>query len=135
MPMAAQYPLEESFSSGPITLSLQKHINDLAILIASAPEVMLSSVDLHKDLIDVECVTVATMVSPKSSAVDSTELDTPQSDRFSSDDDTSLSQEIFYITVAQIVSIVEPGWVADDVRREPVAFLGIHGPILPISAR
>ena len=37
-------------------------------------------------------------------------------------------------TKAEFESVVVPDFVADDVWRESVAFVGIHAPILPISA-
>ena len=50
------------------------------------------------------------------------------------DSDTSFSEQIFDISVAEIESIVQPNYVADDVWWESVAFVCIHPPILPISA-
>ena len=50
-------------------------------------------------------------------------------------DDAALSQEVFDIPVAQIESVVEPDSVTDDIWRESVSFVGIHPPILSISAR
>ena len=48
---------------------------------------MLLTVDLYEDLIDVECIAVASMLSFQSSGVEGTELDTPESDSFSADGD------------------------------------------------
>jgi len=53
----------------PIALYLKIHINDLAILVNSSPPVMLLAVDLHKDFIDVEGVSVASVLSFESSSV------------------------------------------------------------------
>ncbi len=36
--------------------------------------------------------------------------------------------------MAEIEAIIEPDCVTNNVRRESVAFVGIHSPILPISA-
>ena len=46
----------------------------------------------------------------------------------------ALCQEIFDIAVTQIESVVEPDSVGDYVRRESVAFVGIHDPSLPTTA-
>jgi hypothetical protein len=46
----------------------------------------------------------------------------------------NLSVLIFNISMAKIESIVQPNCVADDSRWESVAFLCIHGPILPVFA-
>ena len=48
--------------------------------------------------------------------------------------DASFSQEIFNIAVTEVEAIVEPDSVGDDIWRESVAFVGIHAPILAISA-
>ena len=37
--------------------------------------------------------------------------------------------------MTQIESIVEPDCITDDIGREPVTFVGIHGPILANSTR
>jgi len=40
---------------------LQVYINDIATLINSAPQIMLLFIDLHKDFIDVEGITITLM--------------------------------------------------------------------------
>ncbi len=40
--------------------------------------------------------------------------------------------EVFYISVAETVPIVEPDGVGNDIGWESVPFVGIHGPILAI---
>ena len=59
----------------------------------------------------------------------------PEADRFASDSDSSLSQEIFNIAVAQVEAVVEPDCITDDIGWESVALVSIHAPILAISAR
>jgi hypothetical protein len=56
-------------------------------------------------------------------------------DRFAADSDASLGKEIFDIAVAQIEKIVEPDSVGKDIGWESMAFICVHGPRLPISAR
>ena len=86
-----------------------------------------------EDLIDEKRVTVASMLALQSPGVHGSKLDTPESDSLVTDSDTSLSKKVFYITVAQIESIVEPDGIADDIGWEPVTFVDIHGPILARS--
>ena len=57
---------------------------------------------------------------------------TPYSDRFASNDNSALSQQIFNISVAQIEAIIKPDSVGDNIWRESVAFIGIHRLILAI---
>ena len=95
---------------------------------------MLFAVDLHEDFIDMEGIAVASVFAFQPASINGTELDAPETDRFSGYSDVSLSQEIFDITVAEIESIIEPDGVGNDIWGEPVTFIGIHRPILPISA-
>ena len=85
-----------------------------------------------KDFIDVKGIAVATMILLQSSGVQSSEFDAPEADRFPSDDDASLSQEVFYVTVAQVEAVVEPYRIGNDISWESVAFIGVHPPILAI---
>ena len=95
---------------------------------------MLLAIDLHKYFVDVEGIAVATMLTLQAAGINNSEFDTTKPDRFSADSDASLSKEIFDITVAEIEAIVEPDGIADDIGGEPVSFIGVHGPILAISA-
>ena len=93
---------------------------------------MLLAVDFDEDFINVESVAIASVLSFQSSGVNSSELDAPQADRFSADSDSTLGQQIFNISVAEIESIVEPDGVGNDTGWESVAFVSIHSPILAI---
>ncbi len=93
---------------------------------------MLLAVDLHEDFVDVEGVAVASVLSLQSAGVFGSKLDAPETDRFPSDDDASLGQQVFDICVAKIKAIIEPHRVTDDVWREAMAFIDIHSEILSI---
>ena len=68
------------------------HIDDLTILIHRPPERLLLPIDLDKDLVDVKCVAVSTMISLQPSSVYSAKLVTPQANRFIADGDASLGE-------------------------------------------
>jgi len=53
---------------------------------------MLLAIDPDKDFINVESVAVASVLSPQSPTVDRTELDTPETNRFSADSDASFGK-------------------------------------------
>jgi hypothetical protein len=93
---------------------------------------VLFTVDPHKDFVNVEGVAITLVLAFQSAGIDSAELDTPKTDRFAADGDTSLGKEIFNVTMAQIESVVEPDGIGDDVRWESVSFVCAHGPILAI---
>ena len=121
---------EKPFSCGSISSCLEIHINHFAILINSAPQVMLLAIDLYKDFIDEEGISIASVLTFQPAGVNGAELYTQETDRFTADCDASLSEEIFDISLTAIEAIVEPDCITDDVRRASVAFVSIHLPIL-----
>ena len=94
---------------------------------------MLLAIDLYQDFVDVEDIAIAPMLSLESSRVQGTELDAPEPNRFASDCDSSLSQEIFYIAVTEVETEVEPDGIRNDIWRESVALISIDSPIIPKS--
>jgi hypothetical protein len=54
---------EKALSSRPVALRLKIDINDFAILVNCTPEIMLLAIYLHEDLVDVEGVSVASVLS------------------------------------------------------------------------
>ena len=94
---------------------------------------MLLAIYFDEDFINIEGVAITSVLSLQSSSVNGTELDAPETDRFPGDDDSSLSEQILDIAVAEIKAIVEPDCVTDDFRRESVALIGTRGTILAIS--
>ena len=90
--MASQYPFEEPICSSPVTFFLQIHVNHFSVLIYRSPEVMLLIVNLNEGFIDVERVAVASVFSFQSTGVYDTKLDTPETNRFSANSDTSFDK-------------------------------------------
>ncbi|MFT6051630.1 MAG: hypothetical protein ACI9B9_001273 [Halioglobus sp.] len=74
---------------------------------------MLLTVDFDEDFIDVEGVTLTSMFSFHLTSINSSEFDTPEADCFAADGDSSFSEEVFNIAMAQVETIVEP----DSVRN------------------
>ena len=70
----------------------------------------------------------------QSTSVQRAELDAPEANRFATDNNPSLSEQVFNISMAQIESVVEPDGVRNDIWRESVTFICVHWPILPILA-
>jgi hypothetical protein len=75
---------------------------------------MLLTVDLDEDFIDVEGVAVTSMFSLQPTSINSSEFDTPETNCFAADSDSSFGEEVFNIAMAQVETIVEP----DSVRNE-----------------
>jgi hypothetical protein len=61
---------------------------------------MLLAIDLHKDLIEVERIAVASVPLFESASVSSAKLDTPESDSFVADTNASFGEQILNITIA-----------------------------------
>ena len=87
---------------------------------------MLLAIDLHEDLIDEECIAVASVPPLQSSSVYNSEFDTPQANRFAADSYASLGKKILDISVAEVESVVQPDCVTNDIGRESMALISIH---------
>jgi hypothetical protein len=94
---------------------------------------MLFAIDFYKNFIDTESIAITLVSSLQAAGVNCTEFYRPESDGLSTDRDSSLGQEIFNITVAEVESIIEPDGVGNDIGRKAVRFICAHVPILPIS--
>ena len=58
----SQQPLKEELGSLTVSTGLQKYINHLTVLINRPPQIHLPAPNLHKDLIDKECVAISLML-------------------------------------------------------------------------
>jgi hypothetical protein len=113
---------------------LAVHRRQPAILVNSPPQVILLAVYFYEDFIDVKCIAVTPVLALKASGINGPELDTPKADRFPGDGDAAFGQEIFNISMTYVESEVEPDSIGNNIGRESVSFVGIHEPILAISA-
>jgi hypothetical protein len=95
---------------------------------------MLLAVDLHEYFIDEEGVAIASVLPLQSHGIFGAEFDTPQANRFAADDNSSFSQQIFDVSMTEVEPEIEPDSIADDIRRESMAFICIHRPILAVTA-
>lgn len=91
---------EEAFSRSPITLRLQIHINNFAVLIDGTPQIMLFAIDSDEDLVNVKGVTIASVLSFQPACINGTELNAPKADYFATDSDATVGEKIFNISMA-----------------------------------
>ena len=75
--MFPQQPLKEPLCSLTITSLLKKYVHHFTILINRSPQVMLLTMDLHKNFIDEEGVAVSLMLSSQTLGVLRPELIAP----------------------------------------------------------
>ena len=102
----------------------------------SAVDIRYASADAKFSVREVKLAIVADVGSLAAdlARIGGAKLDAPESDRFITDDDPALSQEIFDIPMTQVEAIGAPDCVADDIWWESVTFVCIHRPILTILA-
>ncbi len=121
--MILQHPLEKALGSLAVSSGLQKHIDYLSILVNRAPQIQLLAADLHEHFINEKCIAETWMPTLQTLGILRSKLVTPQANRFITDENTSFSQQIFYIPMTEIESMIEPNCILNNVRREPVAFV------------
>ena len=73
--MTSKQSPEETLGGSTIPLCLQIYINYISILIYCPPEIVLLPVYLHKDFIDIERVTITSVVSLETASIDGAKLD------------------------------------------------------------
>ena len=64
IPVTFEQSSEEALGSLPISAWLQEHINDFAILIDRAPQILLLTLDLHEHLVEEQRIAVASVGAP-----------------------------------------------------------------------
>lgn len=117
---------KKSLRSLSVSSGLQEYIDHIAILVNSSPQVVQLAINLHEDLINKESISVPLVFALQTPGVLGTKLVAPQTDRFMTYHDATLSQKILNISVTQAKPIEEPDRLADDFRREPVALVCVH---------
>lgn len=85
-----------------------------------------------EDFIDVEGIAITSVLAFQSASINGSKLDAPETDRLTRYSDTTFGEKVFDISMAEIEAIVKPHSMADDIGRESVSFICIHGPIVTI---
>jgi len=111
---------EEALSGSMISPFGDQDIDYVPILIHRPPQVATLALDGYEYFIDVPDVTQTTLLPAQGSSVRSAELETPVSNGFVGDSDTTFSEQVFDIAETERESMVEPDGVADDFRGKPV---------------
>jgi hypothetical protein len=76
---------------------LQERIDHIAILVNSSPQAVQLAINLHEDLINKESTSLPLVFALQTPGVLETKLVTPQTDRFMTYRDATLSQKILNI--------------------------------------
>jgi hypothetical protein len=132
-----QFP-EEAFGRTAIAPWLKEDIDHVAVLIHGPPEILLVSLDVHEQFVQMPGVAQASLPTPEDTSVGGTEGETPLPNRLVGYGDAALGEKIFGISKAQTEPVVEPNGVTDDLCRESVAVVAggraRHQPTLPVAA-
>ena len=109
----------------PITILLDKDIQDIPILIDRAPKRVQFAVDLDKHLIEEPDIASLSQSMTNVIGVILTEFQTPLTNSFVGNHNTSRGQDFFNITKTQGKSKVQPYRMADDFSRIPLSCIRI----------
>ena len=89
-PMTPDQPPEKALCGSPIASSLKEYIDYFTILIDGPLKVVLLTIDLHKDFVDVGGIAISLMLSLQAPRIFGPKLDAPEPDAFVADCDSSL---------------------------------------------
>jgi hypothetical protein len=107
---------------GPLVPALlDQDVKDLALTINSAPQIHLLASNIHKDFVQVPDVERGIAAPADPASIGSSEFQNPQTNRFVTDIDTALDEQVLYISVAHGEAEVEPYGLPDNVRVKAVA--------------
>ena len=135
--LALQQLAKKACGRPAVAMRLDEDIEDVAILIDSAPEIVPPSLDGDEDLVQVPSVAQSALSTREPASVCRTERDVPQPDRFVGHREAALGQAIFDIANAHTEAVIQPDGVADDLGRKAVSAVArhvtFHRPSLPRS--
>ena len=124
--MATQQAPEKTLRRPAVSTRLQKYIDNFAVLVDRSPKIMLLTIDFDENLINEESIAVPVVIALQSPGIFRTELYGPKADRFAAHRNSSLSQQILNVPVAEIESKINPNGIADDSWRKSMALVRIH---------
>ena len=96
-----QGPTKEAFSGSTISTLGNQNIDHVSILIDGPPKVEALTLDGDEEFIEVPDVAESSLLPAQSSGVGRSGFLTPVSDRFIGDKDSSLGEQVFYVSKAQ----------------------------------
>jgi len=115
-----QQLLEEAPSCVGVSTLLNKHIDDIAVLVDGSPRVALLPLNPNEDLVNEKGLAVGSMCAPHATGVLWSKIVAPEANGFVGYDDSAPGQQIIDVPMAQIEPVVEPDGVLDDLGRKSV---------------
>ena len=117
--VAPQQFAKEPPSGMAIPARLEQDVDDVAVLVDGAPQILPLPADGDEEFVEMPGVADVTMTPPEAPGVGTAKGLTPVPHRFVRDGDAAVCEEVLNLAETEAESIVEPDPVADDDRREP----------------
>ncbi len=114
---------QELLSGFLVAATLDQDAKNRATLIHSPPYIVDLTLDCDKHLIQMPLVSRMGTSVTQCFGIPLTKFQAPLPNRFVGQHDALLGHELFDVTVAEREAVVEPDTVADDFRREAIAFV------------
>src|ERR671933_875901 len=123
---ALEQLLEEALGRLGIAPALNQDVEDLAILVHGAPEIVQLAADADEDLVQVPLV-ARTRSSPAQLVGEGlSELEAPAADALVGDDHAALGQDQLHVAQAQAEDVVQPVGMGDDLGWKAVAMMWVR---------
>ena len=117
VPQALEMLTEESFRCLPVVPALHEDIEPMTLLVDSAPEVMVLSLDRQHDLVEMLFIAPLRLTPAQFIGISLAELQCPLPNRLVGYDDAATCHQILNVAETQRKPEVERHHVADDFRR------------------
>ena len=121
--LSFQQLAEEALGRRLIAPRLHEDVEDLSVLVHGPPEILLPSLDLHEELVQVPGVALAAPAVSQPPRVVEPEPPTPLPNGLVRHGNTAFGEKIFCISETQAETVVEPDGVTDDVLGTSVSAL------------
>ncbi|OAI28057.1 hypothetical protein A1351_12260 [Methylosinus sp. R-45379] len=117
---------QQSLSRFGVTANLQDFVENISVLIDSAPEIALFTVDRDNDFVEMPNVATTGLFAFQTMGVIGTEFLGPATDGFVGEIDPPFEEHFLDQAQAEWESEIEPDGMGDDLRREAMALVA-HG--------
>ena len=135
LPLVFQQLAKEAHRGVPIPSRLHEDVEDVTVLIHSAPQVLLATLDRDEQLVEMPEVAEPATSAPQSARILRSEPPTPLPDGLMGDFDTPAGQQVLHVSEAEREAMIEPHRVADDFRGKPVSAAAGHAVTLPAGGQ
>jgi hypothetical protein len=103
-----------------VTALLNQDVENFALTINGSPKIHLLAADIYENFVQVPDVERRATAPANSAGKGLSEFQNPQTNRFVTDIDTALDEQVLYVSVAHGEAEVEPYGLPDNVRVKAV---------------